>query len=509
MNKTFLATCLAISLCSCGYAEQFTNSKSDRYNSGFEISDEKSVITEAKDIKDTRTAEEKKNKAPMPINMSAEHCDYDSVSGDFHASGNVVLTQGVEKLLTTEAFGNLKTGDVYLEKGGTLIEKTSKSNGQWVHYNFNNKTGEIKEITGVSLKDEYKAPHAIVTPEKIILDEGGTSSRCPAKKHPPCLSVTAKTIEIYPKEKMVAKDVKVYVKGKHIYSRDIWVNTFSENTTSIMPRAGYDSKDNGTYIKLDVAQPIGDSVMARAQLPIYSKAGYKPNYSVHYSNKNFSLSYMHGWEEEDDRWYKKQNTWKFTYHPHHFIDGLPLTYSGYFEYGLWNKKFRESDHQKNLYGPKSWHKEYAVYLNHDPIHLFNSQKNALNLTIGKKWVNESYTQETRSTNMYYVTFSQKISPKFTAWTGYYHEKVMSDKNKYFDLHQPDMSREWRMGIKYSPDASNTFSIVNRYDTGEGNQYETDYVWSHKFCCWSLDLIYEDEQHEGDRSWRVHWYFYNL
>ena len=90
------------------------------------------------------------------------------------------------------------------------------------------------------------------------MDEGGQTTRCPAVEHDPCLLITAKTFEIYPKEKMVARDVKVYAKGKHIYSRDLWVNRLDgESENRIMPRIGYDGSDNGMYAKLQVDYNLG------------------------------------------------------------------------------------------------------------------------------------------------------------------------------------------------------------------------------------------------------------
>ena len=501
MNKTLLTAVLALSLTASAYANQFTNSDDDMYKADIEET-ESEIIEEAKDIKDTRTKEEKKAGAPIPINVSAEHADYDSVSGDFHVYGNVVLTQGVEKLVTTEAFGNMKTGDVYMEKGGTVVDKVQSFTGKWIHYNFNNKTGEIKEISGASIKDLYKSPHAIITPDKVTMDQGGWMQRCPAVKHPPCLAVKAKIFEIYPKDKLVAKDVQVFVRGKHIYSRDRWVNHFDEDKTKISPRIGYGSKTDGMYMKVGVSHPITNEITARVELPEYSKIGFKPAYKLNYYNKNFTLNYMTGWVKDDSVWYYKQNNWEFKYKPHHFIDGVPLTYSASYEYGLW----RKWDAKTEKSSAKSWHKEYAVYLNHDPIHFFNSKKNSLNLTIGKKWTEESIKIDTRSTNLYYATFRQKFTDKWSAWTGYYHQKRTSS---VFNLNDADMDREWRIGLQFKPDSKNTFSIVNRFDTGKGEQYETDYRWEHKFCCWRLEVILEDERKKDDHNFMIHYYFDNL
>ena len=158
-------------------------------------------------------------------------------------------------------------------------------------------------------------------------------------------------------------------------------------------------------------------------------------------------------------------------------------------------------------GHKSWHKEYAVYLNHDPIYLFNSKDTVLNLTVGKKWVNESYTGDTLSTDMYYATLGQKLAPQWRTWVGYYREKQTS---ALFDIGQPDMARELRNGLQWAPDSKNIVSIINRYDLGKHNNYETDYRWLHKFCCWALEFTYEQEHYDGgDKSLKVMYYFYNL
>ncbi len=625
MKKAFLGLALALSFCLPVYAEQFTNSESQRYD-GPVFEDEEEAAVQNDSVEPKKSTQMKKQEyEPLPIKLSAQHAEYDSTSGDFHANGKVVIIQGKEKLLATSAVGNMKTGDLWLEEssslqrhkritnegwepyriaektplalqdkekylsapaedgswvtydgilnksisalggsweqydlnimrpeqsgylqdykritnegwepyqikgrtiavvqgketimsayaegnmktgdiwlpyGGTLKEPNSTMNGKWVHYNFNTKTGEIKEITGTSLKDIYNAPHATIYPDKIVVDQGGTSSRCPAVKHPPCLSIQAETFEIYPREKMVAHNVKVFVRGKHVYSRDLWINSMNdEETTKIRPRLGYDGSDNGLYAGVEITQPVTEKTSVQVDLIKYDRAGYKPVYGVRHHERNFNISYMYGWDEDDGDWYKKQNTWRFDYKKHHIMDGLPLSYSGYFEYGLWQRENRNY---------KSWHKEYAVYLNHDPIYLFNTKDTVLNLTVGKKWVNESYTGDTRSTNMYYATLGQRLTPKWRTWIGYYQEDVTST---LFDIGQPDMAKEVRNGLQYNPDDRNQFSIVNRYDAGKGKQYETDYRWFHKFCCWAIDVTYEHEQRDhGDSSFKIMYYFYNL
>ena len=492
MKKMLLAATLAASMCVPAYAN-YSNSGDGVYNAP----EYDGAVSATRVVEPTE--KEKNMDKPLPINFTGDKAEYDSVSGDFYLQGNVVITQGKEILKTTYAQGNMKTGDVWLEQGGTIIEPGSTLSGKWAYYNFNTKTGEIKEVHGTGDKDWYSAPHATIHPDKMVMDEGGTMSRCPAVNHVPCLSVTAKTFEIYPKQKMVAKDVKVYVKGKHIYSKDIWVRDLTEtNKTRIIPRIGYDGSDNGAFIKIDAEWNFGEKTKLNVDLPYYTKADFKPMVELEHDERNFSLTYKTGWEEDDDDWYKKQNNWKFEYKPHHFIDGLPLSYSGYFEYGLW---------KNDNTGRKSWHKEYAAFLRHDPIYLFGSKNTVLDLTVGKKWVHESYTDDTNATDLYYAVLSQKIASKWSTWVGWYREDITTT---LFDIGQPDMDQELRNGLRYKADDKNVFTVINRYDLDNSTQYETNYRWLHRFCCWALEFEYEKEHHgDHDDSFKIYYYFYNL
>lgn len=519
MKKTLLTAALALSLCVPGYADSgFFNDDQEKYDAP-EFGDEEVIETEAEHKHDRveKQAEEKAQKkqlkedkkAPaMPIRLSADHAEYDPSTGDFHASGKVRITQGQQTLRTDYANGNMKTGDVWIERGAELKDPKTKLRGEWAHYNFNSKTGELKELSGRGAKDYFSAPHATIMPDKVVIDQGGRTSRCPAVKHPPCLAVEAREMEYYPGEKLVAHDVKVFIRGKHMYSRDTWINRFKEGQqTRIMPRFGYDGKNNGAYMKLEIDQPLSEKTSANIELTKYSKAGYKPEYRLTHDEKNFRIKYFHGWDEDDEIWYKKQNDWRVEYKPHHIVDQLPISYYGYYERGLWN---RVKGPKAKTNSPKSWHSEYAFYLKHDPIHLF-SENTVLGLTYGKKWVRDSHTNtrsgigDTRTTHMFYYTLGHKFSSKWRTWMGYYKSNRTSEN---FNIGQPDMEQEIRNGIKFSPDKKNTFTVVNRYDNKKHHKYETDVRWLHRFCCWAVDISYEREWEKKDHSFKVHYYFYN-
>lgn len=498
MNKKVLAAACLMSLAfsQAVYADDYVTGESRFRSPDFK---EQKQEREAKGLQEK--SQRKKEAAaaePMPITLWSDDATYNQNSGDFVAEGNVKIVQGKETLLSTRAEGNLKTGDMWLKQGGTLEEPDTTMTGGWVYYNFNSKTGEIKKIDGKSKKDFFRAPHAIIDHEKIVADEGGELTRCPAVKNEPCLLVRAGTFEVYPNDKMIAKDVKVYVKGKLIYTRDTWVNRLDgEGENKIMPRIGYNDSDNGVYVKLQLDYNLSKKTNFYADLAYYSKAGYKPMYGINHDERNFNIKVQDGWAEEDNEWIKKQRDVRFNYKNHRIAKNLPLSYSAYASHGLWRNEKT---------GVQSWHTEYAGYLNHDRIYLFNSPNTFLDMTIGKKWVKESETDETNSTMMYYATLGQKISTKWDTWVGYYRENRTSN---LYDYGQPDMDTEIRNGLRYTMDDKNTFTIVNRYDASGHKNYETDYRWTHRFCCWSLELEYEREyRNGGNNSFRIRYNFLN-
>ena len=489
MNRLLLITTLALAMSMPVYAAQYTNTGNARYAAP--------QFTRGGHATQVVAESEQDSKQVLPIQLNGDEGEYDSASGDFYLAGNVKIRQGQEEITTPLAYGNMKTGDVWLEQGGAMSNPGMRMEGKWIHYNFNTKTGAIKEISGEAEKEWYKAPSANIYADHTALEEGGILSRCPAKEHPPCLSIEAKKFEVYPHDKIVAHDVKVLVRGKQVYSRKLWVKDMEGGGTRILPRIGYSGHGNGAYIKLDGEWHFNEKTSAEAELVQYEKAGFKPNFALKQNERNFTVKLSDGWEENDDDWYKKENNVRVDYKPHYFMDGVPLTYSGYFEAGKWTNDATGRDSNRT---------EGALYLNHDPIHLFNSENTVLNLTLGKKWAHESDSDASSSTKLYYATLGQKLGKRLVTWVGYYYEDVTSS---LFDLGQPDMEKEVRNGLSYTLDDRNTLTIVNRYDVGGGHQFETNYRWLHEFCCWALEVEYQQKQYEDEDHLRVYYYFYNI
>lgn len=428
----------------------------------------------------------------LPITIYGDHVVYDSETGDFTAVGTVRMYQGDQKLYTTEARGNALTGDVYLLEGGRMIDSTSTNDSKWGHYNFKTKTGTVKDIHGTNGADIYSANIGEIYPDRVELSDGGRTTRCPAVKHTPCAEVRADKVVIYPNDKIIAYNVKVYLKGKHIYSRDRWINNLNDEGSqqSLAPHIGYDH-DQGWKFRFNWVHPFSDSNTLTGDIKYYSKVGWRPMFTDRQDARNFYVTLEEGYDEDDDnKWIRKQRNLKFVYKDHRIADGLPLSYSGYASHGLWKDNWH-----------RSWHTEYAAFLRHDPIDLTHGDRPLrLNLGAGHKWINESARDSTEKTWLYSGVLGRDMGAGFYTWTGYFWERRRAS---LFSYGAPDMDRELQFGLRKSFGSRDHISFLTRYDAGEHNVYEYIWRWDHDFCCFRLGIQYRDKRYRGgDDEWSV-------
>ena len=462
---------------------------------------------------------EKTGAQPLPLIIKGNDAQYSSESGDFIIEGNVRLKQGLTNVTSTKAVGNANTGDIWLLEGGTLQEPTNRVNARWIHYNFNKETGELLHLKGASSAnprsgkfDYYEAPHGLIEHGMLIMDQGGMSTRCPAVKHHPCVSVKAKTITIIPNDRIIARGVQVFVKGKHVYSRDVWINELNKENKQIKPRIGWDN-ERGWYASLEYSRPIGNPLLKNPttfymEQIFYTKSKYKPFYGITHDRRDFYVRVNSGYVYDSDNdeldegiWLNKKIDWGLFLKPHRIAKGVPLSIDGYITHGLW--KYSNQNWE-------SWHTEKAVFLRHDRFYPLGGKKLYMDLMVGRKWIHESLNNDTTrrygnslNTNIYHGTLGYRFSNKWNIWTTYHNEHRTS---YLFSKGQPSFVKDLSMGIAWNPDQHNTFTIINRRnldsDTRTHGNYTTTFTWRHRFCCELLTVSYEKKHYNHENKWTV-------
>ena len=462
---------------------------------------------------------EKTGAQPLPLIIKGNDAQYSSESGDFIIEGNVRLKQGLTNVTSTKAVGNANTGDIWLLEGGTLQEPTNRVNARWIHYNFNKETGELLHLKGASSAnprsgkfDYYEAPHGLIEHGMLIMDQGGMSTRCPAVKHHPCVSVKAKTITIIPNDRIIARGVQVFVKGKHVYSRDVWINELNKENKQTKPRIGWDN-ERGWYASLEYSRPIGNPLLKNPttfymEQIFYTKSKYKPFYGITHDRRDFYVRVNSGYVYDSDNdeldegiWLNKKIDWGLFLKPHRIAKGLPLSIDGYITHGLW--KYSNQNWE-------SWHTEKAVFLRHDRFYPLGGKKLYMDLMVGRKWIHESLNNDTTrrygnslNTNIYHGTLGYRFSNKWNIWSTYHNEHRTS---YLFSKDQPSFVKDLSMGIAWDPDKHNSFTIINRRnldsETRTHGNYTTSFTWRHRFCCELLTVSYEKKHYNHENKWTV-------
>jgi len=113
----------------------------------------------------------------LPVIVYGDNVVYHPDTGDFRATGKVRIYQGTQKLFTTLAEGNMKSGDLYLNNGGRMVDGKNVTDSKWAHYNFADKNGLLKEMKGTNEKDYYEAKEAVIYPDRMELTQGGMTTR--------------------------------------------------------------------------------------------------------------------------------------------------------------------------------------------------------------------------------------------------------------------------------------------------------------------------------------------
>lgn len=436
---------------------------------------------------------EQVKKEEGPVTITADYIHYDNATGDIFAEGNAVVLNNGQKISADRIDGNVKTGDIWT-KTETYFEDPAVQNnfkGDYMVYNYNTKTGHVNNITGKSGTEFIKADNMEVLPDRAV-GQNATMSRCNATKHAKCQHTTATRVDIWPNDRIIAYDAKVFVRGKQVYAQKRYVASLSKGE-SFFPRIGYDS-DDGVYVAHTLAYPLGDKTVIGTNLYAGSKIGGRSSLWARQTETNFDFEYFYGYDKDDDsNWVKKENNIRARYKTKQLFR-TPLKYQFWFERGLWRDKYK-----------RSWHTEAGVYLSHDPIYLLGSESIYLTLGTGYRKLKESYQYIDQDEYRYDIGVGKVFSPKLRTYVLY--SNVKNHVN-VFDYNNIDVNKSINYMVHWTPDDKNSFSFWQQYDAENNRVYKNVITYARKLHCWEIILTYErerfrDRPYENDFRWEFH------
>ena len=230
-----------------------------------------------------------KKKPPQPIEIVADELYFSDKTGEMFARGNVVITQDQNKLLADMVRGNDKETEVWVDGKARWIEPLTNVTGNKLRYNYGRRYGTMQDIKGKSGNDFIASRTSEFGDGKITAYQASLTS-CPAIK--PDYRVTARKVVIWPGEKLIAYDAKVWIKNFVIYSTPRYAKSLKDDETEF-PTFGYEDPD-GYWIQQRLNFALGNNVSAYADLLYYSRAGFKPGFGIIDHEDDFTVRLIEG-----------------------------------------------------------------------------------------------------------------------------------------------------------------------------------------------------------------------
>ena len=339
-------------------------------------------------------------KASQPISIEADELYFSDKTGEMFARGNVIISQDQKQIFADLMRGNEHQAEVWVDGTFKFQEPLTQLQGMKLTYNYSSKFGVMQEVAGKCGDVYLSGRKAEFTEGKYTLYDS-TATTCKMKGTPD-YRITARKVEIWPGEQIIAHQAKIWVKNTVLYATPRYQKSLKTEQDDAFPRFGFQNRD-GIYIAQRLAYPLSDTISVYADLAFYSKAGFRPTFGLLAQESAYTMQLVSGFFRDDnDNWVRKEPEFHFALKPRR-IGKSPLRYKANLIFGLW----RDSDKE-------SWHQDFNVYVNHDPIHFDRLKTWTLNLGAGVGYVHESYDNSDRTPFRYNVKLSKKLSPMVTA-----------------------------------------------------------------------------------------------
>ena len=317
----------------------------------------------------------KAKKPPQPVAIEADELYINDKTGELFAQGKVVITQDKSRILSELVRGNTKEMEVWTEDKARLIDPVSDLAGMKLRYNYGAKFGTMQTVKGKCGDDFISGKTARFEGGKITAYDV-TTTGCPAKGTPD-YRVTAKKVEIWPEDKLIAHDATVWIKNIAVYTTPKYVKSLKKGEKDDeKPRFGYQDPD-GFWISQRFRYPFTEELSLIADLNYYTNKGFKPTFELVNEQKDYSmyLSFgdyssmttssdpLFGGFKNVSNWVTKAPEFRFNLHTRR-VGKTPFRYDFNAILGNW------TDNTKT-----SFHQDYLLYFTRDPIYFDKKKSN--------------------------------------------------------------------------------------------------------------------------------------
>lgn len=228
------------------------------------------------------------NSSDAKVEAVADTLEYQKDTGKLIARGNAVITYQGTRILADYAEVETDAKKAYA-KGHVMIFKGDEPQiqGEEIYYDFGNHTGTFPNARVMSPPWYARGADVQQTREGVYKVQKGAVTTCNFEK--PHYEVRCKKATLYVDEKILMRNVTIYVLGKPVFWLPFMDVPLNWPNIPIQATAGY-SKQYGPYVGLMKGITINKYLWGRAQVDWRQKRGFGAGWDQYY---NFG-KYAHG-----------------------------------------------------------------------------------------------------------------------------------------------------------------------------------------------------------------------
>ena len=463
--------------------------------------DQKQLLMDAYEMRDKlrNPLDPSKN---IPIAVEGDELFWDQNTGDMFAKGDVQITTLDERRFNTDnAVGNLKNQEIEIEGLSKLLQMPYNPGqsriiltGYKTQYNYGQQVGKMEEISGRVGHQYVKGERFELYPDMMII-YNGTMTKCSAKD--PDYHLSADRIEVWPNEKVVYYNVKYYLAGMLMGTKERQETDLRSDTGMNLPRAGYDS-DNGFWVAQDWSYDVAPGLEAYVDVAFMTKENIKMNGGLRYRHPDFgTFTFSDGFYQDNDNiWIRKQNNiqWDFSRR----MGDSPVFLNLQYIRGLWTQK--PSDRHPD--SKTSWHTRYYAGLSTEPIQV-GAWK--LSMAAGYAITEESFDESRVEGMDYNATLYRSFDDKWAYYLKYIYSEENS-QNTLFDFDNDTFSKKLQTGLSYQVTDRDRVMATYAFDMDKDALANSEYYWFHDFHCIEMMVRYKSKRDSGEHSTSVSFMF---
>ena len=273
----------------------------------------------------------KQQRAALTI-VHADKGIFQEVDGVVHATGNVILVYGTDTMITDEVWytpqerkfrarGNIR---YYYQIAGEEKPRIMRCSG--LDYDMDSEQGEVYEARTYLAPMFIKAPVAKQYNPHYQIVEDGIYTTC--NKEEPHYYFKARTVEIYPNDKLIARNVTMYVGKYPVMYFPYYSRSLKDEEAGFFYELGRNSRA-GTYVRTGYRFPINEHIRTLLRVDYYSQQGWGFGNDVKYDFGSTGRGFLQAfWIDESEY---QSNRWRVSF-KHRTELKNNMTLSAYVDY---------------------------------------------------------------------------------------------------------------------------------------------------------------------------------